>query len=267
VARIAVFAALQWECRPVLQQMHQTARERVGDFTLWRSATRFGEVVLLKTGMGIVQAEAAARALRDHGPFELFFSTGCAGALAAELVPGDVAVATAIVGNHARGRFETHREHCAHAQRVAERAALHVTTGSVLCSPHALATAEQKRAAAVQHGAVAVEMEGASIAAEAAERGIPFVSVRTILDTADAELRHAGRFIDPRTGAVKPLALAGYLATHPGALVDVLAMQRMVHAAQSSLERFFAVWFQLSDQKPGTSNQNQRRHDGCNADP
>jgi adenosylhomocysteine nucleosidase len=247
VGRIAIFAALQWECRPVLQQMRQTSRERTDGLALWRGCTPRGEVVLMKTGMGMTQAEGAARALRDRGEFVLFMSTGCAGALAAELVPGDVAVATAIVGGHSPGRFETNREHCAHAQRAAERAALRVTTGPVLCSPRALATAAQKRAAAVQHGAMAVEMEGASIAAEAAERGIPFVSVRTILDTADTELGHAGRFIDPRTGAVKPFALAGYLATHPGALTDLLAMQRMMHAAQSSLERFFAVWLSTLD--------------------
>ena len=245
--RLAIFAALQWECRPVLQQMRQTTRERVGEFTLWRGSTPRGEVVLVKTGMGMTRAEGAARAMRERGEFELFMSTGCAGALAAELVPGDIAVATVVVANHSGGRFETHREHRVHAQRVAERAALRVTTGPVLCSQYPLATAEQKRTAAAQHGAVAVEMEGASIAAEAAGRGIPFVSVRTVLDTADTELRHAGRFIDPRTGAVQPFALAGYLATHPSALTDLLAMQRMMHAAQSSLERFFAVWCSTLD--------------------
>ena len=72
---------------------------------------------------------------------------------------------------------------------------------------------------------------------------MPFVSVRAILDTADAELPHAGRFIDPHSGTVKPLALAGYLAAHPGALTELLAMQRMKRAAEHSLERFFAAWF------------------------
>ncbi len=245
--RIAVFAALQWECRPVLQQMRQVSRRRVGDFTVWHGSTPRGGVVLVKTGMGIMQAEAAARAIRDHDGLELFLSTGCAGALATELAPGDITVATAIVGGHAQGRLETDRQHSLRALQVAERVALHATSGPVLCSPHALATAEDKRAAALQHGAVAVEMEGASLAAEAIERGIPFISVRAILDTADAELRHAGRFVDARTGAVKPLALAGYLATHPSAVTDLLAMQRMMRAAQTSLERFFAAYFPTLD--------------------
>jgi len=247
VDRIAVFAALQWECRPVLQHMRQVSRRRVGDFTVWHGSTPRGGVMLVKTGMGIVQAAAAARAIRDRDGLALFLSTGCAGALAPELAPGDITVATAIVGDHAHGRLETDLQQSRHAEQVAEGAALRSTSGPVLCSPHALATAEHKRSAALQYGAVAVEMEGASLAAEAIERRIPFVSVRAILDTADTELRHAGRFVDARTGAVKPLALAGYLATHPSAVTDLLAMQRMMHAAQSSLSRFFSAWFSTLD--------------------
>ena len=241
--RIAIFAALRWECRPVLRQMRQVSRERAGDFTVWRGVTSRHEVLLVKTGMGIKQAEAAARAICDRRQFALFMSTGCAGALAADLAPGDVAVATAVVGSDSREHFDTHPVHRERAQRAAERAALRVVRGRVLCSPQALGTAEDKRAAAARHGALAVEMECTSIAAAAAERGIPFVSVRAVLDTAGTELRHAGRFIEPQTGAVKPLALAGYLATHPGAVADLLAMQRMMRAAQTSLERFFAAWF------------------------
>jgi adenosylhomocysteine nucleosidase len=247
VERIAIFAALGWECRPVLRQMRQVTRERAGDFTVWRGVTARREVVLVKTGMGIVQAAAAARSIGDGGDCALFMSTGCAGALAAELIPGDVVVASAVVASYSDGQFDTHCEHRGRAQRAAERAALRVTTGPVLCSPQALMTAEHKRAAAARYGAVAVDMEGASIAAEAARRGIPFILVRAILDTADTELKHTGRFIDPQTGAVKPLALAGYVATHPGAVTDLLSMQRMMRAAQTSLERFVAAYFSTLD--------------------
>lgn len=245
--RIAIFAALHWECRPVLRQMRQVACERVGGFTIWRGVTPRYEVVLVKTGMGIEQADAAARTVCESGEFALFVSTGCAGALGTDLAPGDVAVATAVVGGDGEDHFDTHPEHSRSAQRAGERAGLHVTPGRVLCSPQALMTAAQKRAAAAQHDAVAVEMEGVPLAAAAARRSIPFVSVRAILDTADTELKHTGRFIEPQTGAVKPLALVGYLATHPGAVTDLLAMQRMMHAAQTSLERFFAIWFSTLD--------------------
>lgn len=231
----------------MLRQMRQVTRERAGDFTVWRSVTSRHELVLVKTGIGIVPAEAAARRIGNDGDCALFMSIGCAGALAAELVPGDVAVATAVVGRDSDERFDTHVEHRERAQRAAQRAGLRVTTGPVLCSPQALMTAEHKRAAATRYGCVAVDMEGASIAAEAARRRIPFISVRAILDTADTELKHTGRFIDLQTGAVKPLALAGYVATHPRAVTDLLSMQRMIRAAQTSLEHFFAAYFSTLD--------------------
>ena len=117
------------------------------------------------------------------------------------------------------------------------------TYGPVLCSPHVLATVAEKRVAAAR-GSIAVEMEGAPIAASAAQAGIPFVSVRAILDTADTELPFVGKVIDPQNGAVKPLALATYLATYPGALPAWLAMQHMRRAAEASLDKFFGVWFE-----------------------
>jgi adenosylhomocysteine nucleosidase len=246
VGRVAIFAALQWECRPVLRQLRQVARRRAGDFTFWRGSTARAEIVLIKTGMGMVRAEAAARACASE-PFDLFVSTGCCGALAAGLAPGDVTVASAIVNGQTEDHIETQPQERESARRAAERASLHVTVGRVLCSPQVVASVEDKRAAAARHGAVAVEMEGAAIATLAAGRSIPFISVRAVLDTAATELAAAGAFIDPQTGAVKPLALAGHLATHPGALADLRAMQRMMGAAQTSLERFFAAWLSTRD--------------------
>lgn len=245
--RIAIFAALHWECRPVLRHLRQVARRRVGGFTAWHGATSRREVVLVKTGMGITQAAAAAQAIRDSGHCALFVSTGCAGALAAELMPGDVVFATTVVGGDSRGAFDTDAEQRERAQRAAAHETLRVVSGPVLCSPEALLTAEHKRAAAARYDAIAVEMEGTAIACEAARRRIPFLSVRAILDTADTELKHAGKFIEPQTGAVKPLALAGYVATHPGVIADLIAMQHMMRAAQVSLARFFGTWFSTLD--------------------
>jgi adenosylhomocysteine nucleosidase len=241
VERIAIFAALRWECIPILRQLRQVQRERVADFVVWRGSTVGLEVWLVKTGMGTARAAAAARALDASGRFDLFLSTGCAGALARELAPGDLAVATTVFSAASGPRFESDIAHRHLVCRIATRVALRAVVGPVLCSSHVLATAAEKRAAA-ECGTIAVDMESAAIAAHAAAVGVPFVSVRTILDAADHELRHAGHFIDPHSGALKPLALAGYLAAHPGAVPELLAMHRMRLAAQRSLDRFFRAW-------------------------
>jgi adenosylhomocysteine nucleosidase len=240
VERIAIFAALQWECRPVLRHLQRVTRERHAHATVWRGRAAAGEVWLVKTGIGMALADVAARAVGNLQRFDLMVSTGCAGALAPELMPGDLAVASAIVGNGGE-HFATDTVQRERFGRVAERAALRFTDGPVLCSPHVLATAADKRSAAAR-GPIAVEMEGAPIAAYAAQAGTAFVSVRAILDAADTELQHDGRVIDPQSGAVKPLALVRYLTTHPAAVTDLLAVQRMMKAAQTSLGKVFGAW-------------------------
>jgi adenosylhomocysteine nucleosidase len=250
--RVAIFAALRWECAPIIRRLRQARRQRIDGFQTWQATVRGRDVLVVKTGIGMDQAAAAATAASRCGSFDLFLSTGCAGGLAADLLPGDLAIASSVVSSSPSARFETDGEQRTRLEHIASRAGLRNTTGSLLCSREALATAAAKQAAAVAHGSVAVDMEGASIAACAARLGVPFAAVRAILDGADSELRHAGKLIDPQSGAVRPLALASYLAAHPSAVADLRAMQRMMHAAQDSLDRFFAVWLEAAESSPST---------------
>jgi hypothetical protein len=118
---------------------------------------------------------------------------------------------------------------------------LRTIEGPLLCSATVLATTADKRAAAAC-GAVVVEMEGGAIAARAAAAQVPFLSVRAILDAVDHELHVPGSLIDPVSGAMRPLAVARYVVTHPGTIAELTALQRMQRAARVSLERFFARW-------------------------
>jgi adenosylhomocysteine nucleosidase len=248
VDRIAIFAALQWECRPVLRQLGRPGCEDADGFRRWHADLPHGRVVLVRTGIGLERAEAAARALAAGGEFDLFLSTGCAGGLAPELRPGDLVVARSIglAGEPAERVADAAR---ARARAAAERASLRLLEGHVLSSPRILAGAEEKRAAAAA-GAKAVEMEGAAVARVAGERGIPFASVRSILDGADTRLEHSGVFVDPATGALRPWAIARHLARRPGTLRTLLEMRRMMEAAEDSLTRFFAAFLECED---GTS--------------
>jgi adenosylhomocysteine nucleosidase len=239
VERIAIFAALQWECRAVLSALRATRRLRLGGFSGWRGRAAAHEVWLLKTGVGVQRAAAAAAALGDPRGFALLVSTGCAGGLVPALRAGDLILATAVVDgdgvcpSDAAQRLDAAR--CAIAARLCWR------EGPVLCSGTALASAASKREAAAS-GAIAVEMEGAPIAACAARAGVPFLSVRALLDGVEDELTMPETLVDPTTGTVRPLALTGYVARHPGAIPHLLGLQPQQSAARASLERFFKHW-------------------------
>ena len=241
VQRIAVFAALQWECRTVLKHLRQVRRVRLGAFTCWQGRGARYEVWVVKTGMGVERAAAAVDAMGAAHGCDLFVSTGCAGGLAPALLPGDLVIASTISGDGTSGTLTTAALPRAHALQAAETAGLRRVEGSLLCSATVLATASEKRAAAAR-GAVVVEMEGGAIAARAAAAAVPLLSVRAILDAAEHEVRLPGTLIDPASGNLRPLALAGYVATHPFVVAELLAMQRMQSAARDSLERFFGRW-------------------------
>jgi nucleoside phosphorylase len=238
--RVAVFAALRWECAAIVRRLRRVRRERVAAFTVWRAETPAGETWIVKTGIGTERAGAAAATVTAMHPFRLLLSSGCAGALSPDLVPGDLAVATAVIGSQTGERFDTDPSSRALACAAAAQADIRTAVGPVLCSSTVLATPAAKQAAAASTGAVAVDMEGAAIAACARRGGIPFASVRAILDTAATELRSAGVFMDPQTGGVRPLRLLGHLAQQPRAVADLLALRRMMLAAQHGLDQFFA---------------------------
>ena len=244
---VAIFAALQWECQAVLRHLRDVARHRLGTVAAWHGHTAGQDVWLVKTGVGVQRAATAARLLSDRQRCALFVSTGCAGALAEDLGPGDLAVARAIVAPGG-AQHDTDAVQRAHAFRVAERAALRATIATVLCSPEALRSARAKRAAARTHGAVAVEMEGAPIAARAAEVGVPFLSVRAILDTVDTELPEG--LVDRDNGTIRSRALVSHLVTHWHSLPSLLPLLRMQAAARGSLARFFGAWFAETQHRP-----------------
>ncbi len=239
--RIAIFAALQWECRAVLRHLRRVSRGRLGAFTCWQGRASRHEVWVVKTGVGVRRAAAAVEAIGDPRGFDLFMSTGCAGGLAPELHPGDLALATSLLGDGTHEAMPTDAIQRARARQAAAASGVRGVEGPIRCSATALVTANQKRLAAAD-GAIAVEMEGGPIAARAAVAHVPFVSVRAILDAAEHELHVPGTLVDPATGAARPLALAGHLATHPSAIGELLALRRMQRAARESLERFFEQW-------------------------
>lgn len=251
--RIAIFAALPWECAPIAKRLRRAQRTAINACTVWRGDSERGEVWLVKTGIGLNHAHAAAQAVAEAGEFTLFLSTGCAGALAADLRPGDLNVATRVVSMMTSQPLATDVERSADVLAAAQRAGVQTCSGTVLCSPAVLATRSEKRNAAQRYGAVAVEMEGQPLAVCAANAGIPFVSARVILDDAQTEMRHAGRFVDPQSGRVRPMALAAYVARRPSVVRELLALQRMMQAAQRSLDQLFAIW--LTNSRAGAARR------------
>jgi nucleoside phosphorylase len=216
------------------------SRQAVPGLRSWRGVSARGEVVVVQTGVGPLRAGAAAAAIAASGAFDLFVSTGCAGALGADLRPGDLAIAEAIYGDGVR--FDADISFRELAGVICDRQRLRCRAGGILTSATVLTTIAARRQAAERCGAIAVEMEAAAIAAVAARHGIAFGEVRSVLDSADVELHESGDFMHPKTGRLRPLEVLKFVATRPGAAAHLLELRRMMIAAETSLTRFFAAY-------------------------
>lgn len=190
-----------------------------------------GGALLAVSGMGQAAASTAAQALLDAGATALV-SWGVAGGLDPELEAGMICLPRAVISREG-ARFGTDlqwRELLTAALPAPRR----VVDGTLLTVGRALDTAADKAAAFAETGAVAVDMESLAVARLAAERAVPFLAVRVIVDTA-VDLLPAAVMVAGDAGRIHLGRLLRELLRAPGQLGSLLRLARRYRAAQRSL--------------------------------
>lgn len=164
---ILLAAATPWEARPLAAAFGLRGE---GPLSVGRCAGR--ELGVLVTGVGAEKARAALAALKD-APVRALVSAGFAGALRDDLRSGELVV-------DLRGAPQDWLE----AARKAASGAGPLHLGPLADSGRVLTDPSQKRALGAAQRAAAVDMESATLRSWAAERGLPFMAARVILDGA-----------------------------------------------------------------------------------
>jgi adenosylhomocysteine nucleosidase len=237
---IVIFVALRTECLPISARLSDRAPLPGDSFQGYRGRVADVPVAVVVTGMGMRRSRiSSARALDSLPGIDLVMTCGVAGGLRDDLEVGQV-----VVGE----RLLTCREddfqpeqivasrpellgRCIAALKVSRRS---FAVGPMLTSRRAIATSIDKRRAHLESGgAISVDMESAVIALESERRGLPFVCLRTILDTAAEDVAGAG-LVD-NDGRVRPLAAAKALFTNPRTVVGVVRLVRNLRLATQSL--------------------------------
>jgi 4-hydroxy-3-methylbut-2-en-1-yl diphosphate reductase len=184
----------------------------------WAIRRGAGSCLVVRTGVGRRRARAAAGRI-GHAPGDAVAVAGFAGALAPELLPGDVVVATEV-----RGAGEA--VPCPAAELVASmlrRAGLRVHLGPVVSVSRIAGGAERARLA--ETGAIAVDMESAWLARGCAGR--PWAVVRVIVDTPDRELH---RPLTTLVGGLRALRCLSRVGTVLAGWSEAVRARRVVMA-------------------------------------
>ncbi|MEP6548509.1 MAG: purine and other phosphorylase-like protein, family 1 [Gammaproteobacteria bacterium] len=218
---LGVVAALESEGRT----LGAAVRRRDGLSSLGDGA------LLAVSGMGGALAAIAARSLADAGA-ERLLSFGMAGGLDPKLTAGTVVLPTEVISLSGT-RFATSAQ-WREQLSLAVAAARPPADGALLSSATPVDAVADKAALFYETGAVAVDMESLGVAEVAAARGLPFMAVRVIVDTAGDVLPRAV-VAASQTGQVNLRRLVGGLALAPLELVAVIRLARRYRAALRSL--------------------------------
>jgi adenosylhomocysteine nucleosidase len=219
--KLAIVAALEREVRALVN----TWKVRESEFGGRR--LRFFEseqAVLVCGGIGVEAAKRATEAAIALYQPELILSAGYAGALDRNLEVGAVVRPSRVID--------------ADGETVAELAG---APGAVLVSASIIADSRRKAKLASSIGAIAVDMEAASVARVAQAAGTAFAVIKVISDEYDAKLPEMNKFVAPN-GQFRTGAFALHAAMRPW------LWSRVMQLARNSAKASAVLSHQLSDE-------------------
>ena len=226
---VLILTAVREEAGPLLRLLSERRRLSIpNNQPAWSGMIEGRPAILAVAGMG-GKARETASFLLDWPPSPLgLVLAGVAGALDGNLERGAL-----IVPAEVRHGDETYRP------RPLE--VLHLPnahTGSLLTLDRILTTREEKRIAAGESGALAVDMEAGHIAAAAQSHNTPWLCVRAISDTADEDLPLDFNRCLNAAGQLSMPRLLIEIARRPGSIPGLLHLGRNTRAAMEGLATF-----------------------------
>ena len=236
---ILLFYAFTREIAPFKRRLRNRASLALDGLHGFRAEIGGKEFAVIGHGIGHRRATEAARRAFDSMPgAELVIGTGVVGALSSGLKPGDLVLSDRILlidgeGQVAEQVIAVSDSHLRAVGRSLASAGIAYSTGAILTSHRVLATGAEKRRAKESTGAIAVDMETAAIAAEAAARGLQFVAIRAVLDEVDDEV--VGAEMADADGNVRPLAATSYLIRNPATMLKLPRMIRNLSRATAAI--------------------------------
>ena len=236
---ILIFYAFAREIAPFRRRLRNRQALEHRDLRGLRGELGTTEIAAIATGIGLKRSrDAARRAFELYPRAEIAIGTGVAGALTDTLAPGDLILADRVMAHRSATSEHEHLStidavHLSNLGGILQRAGLSFSSGAILSSHRVLPGSAEKRLARERSGAIAVDMETASLAEEAAERNVPFACLRAIIDQLDDEVVAAG--LADESGEVKALAATAHLIRNPGDLLKLPRMMRNLNRATRSL--------------------------------
>lgn len=203
IRKIGIIGAMEEEVEALRERLVRPQRLTRASMDFYSGTLEGHEVVIVRSGIGKVNAGICTQILADVFQVDAVINTGIAGSLDARIDIGDIVISTDTVQHDmdATGfgydpgvipRMETSffkaDNRLVEAAEAACREAVpdvNVFTGRIMSGDQFVSDRETKNRISSRFDGLCTEMEGAAIAQAAWLNGIPFVIIRAISDKAD----------------------------------------------------------------------------------
>lgn len=200
---LGIIGAMEVEVKELREMMENPQAQTVAGMTFYQGTIKGKEVVVVRSGIGKVNAGICSQILVDRYQVEGIINTGIAGSLRNEINIGDIVLATVAVQHDvdATGfgypigeipqmgikEFPANEKLRALAEACSKKANpdVQVFCGRVASGDQFISSKEKKNWIQDNFDAYCTEMEGAAIAQAAYLNNIPYLVVRAISDKAD----------------------------------------------------------------------------------
>ncbi|MDO5456095.1 MAG: 5'-methylthioadenosine/adenosylhomocysteine nucleosidase [Eubacteriales bacterium] len=231
--RFGIIGAMDEEIASLTEAMTEPHVRAIAGMDFYEGTLDGADVVIVKCGVGKVNAASCAQILIDVFEVDRIINTGVAGSLDARIDIGDIVVSTEAVQHDmdatplgfARGEIpysdtsvfpadEAMRKRTVEAVG-AVAPEIHVFEGRVCSGDQFIASHAQKEAIISDFGGMCCEMEGAAIAQVCHLNGTPFVIIRAISDKAD-DSEEMSYIEFEQAAAERCAAITRYMIAHYG---------------------------------------------------
>ena len=191
-------------------------------------------IAVVESGVGQEKAGRATDALIETFRPQRLVSAGYSGALSETLKRFAVRIPTAVVRESDGKRIDL--------QPDADNAVILLTTDFVVATP------KRKKSLGAKHQAALVDMETFAVAERSRDHGVPFLSIRIVLDTVGESLpKDVQRIMRSAERSTARLAgsVLGSLFSRPSALLDLYKLkERAIDATDRLAKRIFSELMQ-----------------------
>lgn len=200
---LGIIGAMEVEVKELREMMEHPQAQTVAGMTFYQGTIKGKEVVVVRSGIGKVNAGICSQILVDRYNVEGIINTGIAGSLKNEINIGDIVLATVAVQHDmdATGfgyplgqipqmdikEFPADEKLRALAEKCSKEANpdIQVFCGRVATGDQFISSKDKKNWISENFDAYCTEMEGAAIAQAAYLNNVPYLVVRAISDKAD----------------------------------------------------------------------------------